>query len=45
MDLLPAHEDIVEFISVGVSGFIMKDASLEDVVGTIRLVAGGHRSR
>jgi DNA-binding NarL/FixJ family response regulator len=41
MDLLPAHEEIVEFISVGVSGFIMKDASLEEVVGTIRSVAAG----
>lgn len=42
MDLLPAQEDIVEFISAGVSGFIMKDASLEEVVGTIRSVAMGN---
>lgn len=41
MDLLPAHEDIAEFIQVGVSGFISKDATLEDLVGTIRLVAKG----
>jgi DNA-binding NarL/FixJ family response regulator len=41
MDLLPAHEEIVEFIAVGVSGFIMKDASLEEVVETIRSVAKG----
>ena len=41
MDLLPAHEDIVEFVNVGVSGFIMKDATLEDLVDTIRAVAGG----
>ena len=41
MDLLPAHEEIVEFIAVGVSGFIMKDASLDEVVETIRSVAKG----
>lgn len=43
MDLLPVHEDLVEFVNVGVSGFIMKDATLEDLVSTIRSVAeGGH---
>ena len=41
MDLLPAHEDLMEFIHVGVSGFIMKDATLDDLVNTIRLVAQG----
>ena len=41
MDLLPAHEDLSEFVTVGVSGFILKDASLEVVVGTIRAVAAG----
>jgi DNA-binding NarL/FixJ family response regulator len=41
MDLLPVHEDIVEFVHAGVSGFIMKDATLEDLVHTIRSVAEG----
>jgi DNA-binding NarL/FixJ family response regulator len=41
MDLLPVHEEIVEFVNAGVAGFIMKDASLEDLVHTIRLVAKG----
>lgn len=41
MDLLPAHEDIVEFVNAGVWGFIMKDATFEDLVGTIRSVAAG----
>jgi len=41
MDLLPVHEDIVEFVNVGVSGFIMKDATLDDLVSTIRSVAQG----
>jgi DNA-binding NarL/FixJ family response regulator len=43
MDLLPMYEDIVEFVNVGVRGFIMKDATLEDLIETIRSVAnGGH---
>jgi DNA-binding NarL/FixJ family response regulator len=41
MDLLPIHEDIVEFVNAGVSGFIMKDATFEDLVSTIRSVADG----
>jgi len=41
MDLLPVHEDLVEFVNAGVSGFILKDATLEDLVTTIRSVAGG----
>jgi DNA-binding NarL/FixJ family response regulator len=41
MDLLPVHEDIVEFVHAGVSGFIMKDATLDDLVRTIRSVADG----
>lgn len=41
MDVLPVHEDIVEFVNAGVSGFMMKDATLDDLVRTIRSVAGG----
>jgi DNA-binding NarL/FixJ family response regulator len=41
MDLLPVYEDIVEFVNAGVSGFIMKDATLDDLVTTIRSVAKG----
>lgn len=41
MDLLPVHEDIAEFVNAGVCGFIMKDATLEDLVQTIRTVATG----
>jgi len=41
MDLLPVHEDIMEFVNAGVCGFIMKDATLEDLVKTIRAVAQG----
>ncbi len=41
MDLLPVHEEIVEYVNVGVSGFIMKDATLDDLAATIRSVAEG----
>src|SRR6185503_8588721 len=41
MDLLPVAEEIVEFVNAGVSGFIMKDATLDDLVNTIRSVAAG----
>lgn len=41
MDLLPVHEDIMEFVNAGVSGFIMKDATVDDLVSTIRSVADG----
>ncbi|HUF74803.1 MAG TPA: response regulator transcription factor [Longimicrobiales bacterium] len=41
MDLLPTEEDIRDFIEAGVSGFIMKDASLDELLKTIRTVAQG----
>ena len=41
MDLLPVHEDIMEFVHAGVSGFVMKDATLDDLVSTVRSVVDG----
>jgi DNA-binding NarL/FixJ family response regulator len=43
MDLLPVHEELAEFVNAGVAGFILKDATLEDFVETIRAVAAGRR--
>ena len=43
MDLLPADEDVMEFVDAGVSGFMIKDATVEDLVNTIRTVAAGAR--
>ena len=43
MDLLPIHEEIAEFVNAGVAGFILKDATFEDFVRTIRSVADGAR--
>jgi DNA-binding NarL/FixJ family response regulator len=41
MDLVPAQEEIMEFVNAGVAGFIMKDATVEQLVNTIRSVAKG----
>src|SRR6266702_7272324 len=41
MDLLPAPEEVVAYVKAGAKGFIMKDATGEDFVGTVRLVARG----
>lgn len=41
MDLLPMHEEIAQFVNAGVAGFILKDATFEDFVSTIRSVANG----
>ena len=41
MGLLPAQEDVADYVRAGASGFLMKDASFEDFVETIRAVASG----
>ena len=41
MDVQPGQVEIVEYVKAGVEGFIMKDATLEDLADTIRSVAGG----
>jgi DNA-binding NarL/FixJ family response regulator len=41
MDLIPAHAEIVEFVKAGVAGFILKDATLDDFLHTIRSVSKG----
>lgn len=43
MDLLPMQEEIAQFVNAGVAGFILKDATFEELVGTIRAVAAGGR--
>ena len=40
-DLIPGHEDIWELVKAGAYGFLLKDATLDDLVRTIRTVAGG----
>jgi len=41
MDLLPVHEDVIEFVRAGANGFIVKDATIDDFVRTIRSVSTG----
>ncbi|HEV8445300.1 MAG TPA: response regulator transcription factor [Gemmatimonadaceae bacterium] len=41
MDLIPMNEDIVQFVNAGVSGFVLKDATFDEFVTTIRSVAAG----
>ncbi len=43
MDLIPVQEDVVDFVKAGVAGFILKDATLDDFLRTIRSVAQGHK--
>ena len=41
MDLVPVQADILQFVKAGASGFILKDASLDEFLNTIRAVAEG----
>jgi len=41
MDLVPMQADIFEFVRAGVSGFVLKDATTQDFLKTIRAVARG----
>jgi DNA-binding NarL/FixJ family response regulator len=43
MDLIPSNEDVAEFVNAGVSGFVLKDATFEEFVATIRSVAAGDK--
>jgi DNA-binding NarL/FixJ family response regulator len=41
MGLIPSQQDIVEFVEAGAAGFILKDATVADVLETIRAVSHG----
>jgi len=41
MDLAPVQADILQYVKAGANGFILKDASLNDFLITIRTVSGG----
>ena len=43
MDLVPVNEEIAEYVNAGVSGFVLKDASFDEFVATIRSVAAGEK--
>lgn len=41
MDLVPTQTEVLEFVQAGVSGFILKDASVEDFLSAIHQVSEG----
>jgi len=41
MDLPAVQDDLVDWVRAGVSGFLMKDATFDDLVRTIRAVTSG----
>jgi len=43
MDLIPVNGEIIEFVNAGVSGFVLKDATFDEFVATIRAVAAGQK--
>jgi two-component system NarL family response regulator len=43
MDLLPVQAEVVEFVKAGVAGFILKDATIDDFLHTVRSVAEGKK--
>jgi DNA-binding NarL/FixJ family response regulator len=43
MDLIPTEADILQYVRAGVSGFILKDATMEDFLRTIRAVSHGEQ--
>jgi len=40
-DLVPENEDIADFVKAGVAGFVLKEATRDDLVDTVRTVADG----
>ena len=43
MGLIPSQLDIIEIVQAGAAGFILKDASIEEFLETIRSVARGEK--
>lgn len=43
MDLMPLENDILDFVKAGASGFILKDAKVQEFLKTINSVAAGEK--
>jgi DNA-binding NarL/FixJ family response regulator len=41
MNVQPEREDIIAFIAAGANGFVLRDATVDDLVTTLRVVAEG----
>ena len=40
-DLVPERQDIADFVKAGVAGFVLKEATVSDLIDTVRSVADG----
>jgi two-component system nitrate/nitrite response regulator NarL len=43
MDIIPSHVDVAEFIEAGGDGMLLKNASIDDFINTIRKVVDGQK--
>ncbi|RJP70458.1 MAG: DNA-binding response regulator [Candidatus Abyssobacteria bacterium SURF_17] len=43
MDLMPVQSEVIEFVKTGVAGFILRNATIDYFLHTIRSVAEGKR--
>jgi DNA-binding NarL/FixJ family response regulator len=43
MDVMAVSEDIMEFVHAGVSGFVLKDATIDELIKTIQAVMRGEK--
>jgi DNA-binding NarL/FixJ family response regulator len=43
MDLMPLEDDILDFVKAGASGFILKEAKVNEFIKTINAVAAGEK--
>jgi DNA-binding NarL/FixJ family response regulator len=41
MDLVPLQDDLVQYVEAGIAGFVLKDATLDDFLRTVHVVARG----
>jgi DNA-binding NarL/FixJ family response regulator len=44
MDIMPMHEDIVQYVNAGVAGFMLKDATFDEFAATVRAVFAGEKA-
>jgi DNA-binding NarL/FixJ family response regulator len=44
MDIMPMHEDIMQYVNAGVAGFMLKDATFDEFAATVRAVFAGEKA-
>lgn len=43
MDFIPVHDDVLQFVKAGASGFTLKDSGVKEFLSTIRLIHTGEK--